>query len=219
MGGPWGHTDSRKRPVLNAINAMHPMKATDPRPLYTRAAEQLAKLIGTVRPDQLAGPTPCTEFDVRTLLSHLVGGTRRIAVVGAGGDGLAVRPFVDGVADDGWTVAYDEARTEVREAWADDARLDAAVLVPWGEAPGRIALSGYVMEAVTHTWDLSESLGRPLELDPELAGFALAIARRMLPDAERADDVPFGSAVPAPEGADAYEELAAWLGRRALSRA
>ncbi|MCX4611946.1 MULTISPECIES: TIGR03086 family metal-binding protein [Streptomyces] len=190
----------------------------DPRPLYTRATEQIAALVATVRPEQLAGPTPCAEFDVRTLLSHIAGGTRRIAVVGAGGDGMAVRPFLDGVEDDRWSAAYDEVRTEVRKSWADDARLDALVTVPWGEAPGRIALSGYVMEAVTHTWDLSESLGRPLVLDPELAEFALGIARRVLPDERRDDEeLPFDSAVPAPEGADAYGRLAAYLGRRPLS--
>ncbi|MFE4623195.1 TIGR03086 family metal-binding protein [Streptomyces mirabilis] len=190
----------------------------DPRPLYTRATEQIAALVATVRPEQLAGPTPCAEFDVRTLLSHMAGGTRRIAVVGAGGDGMAVRPFLDGVEDDRWSAAYEEVRTEVRKSWADDARLDALVTVPWGEAPGRIALSGYVMEAVTHTWDLSESLGRPLVLDPELAEFALGIARRVLPDERRDDEeLPFDSAVPAPEGADAYGRLAAYLGRRPLS--
>ncbi|MCX4421258.1 TIGR03086 family metal-binding protein [Streptomyces mirabilis] len=190
----------------------------DPRPLYTRATEQIAALVATVRPEQLAGPTPCAEFDVRTLLSHIAGGTRRIAVVGAGGDGMAVRPFLDGVEDDRWSAAYDEVRTEVRKSWADNVRLDALVTVPWGEAPGRIALSGYVMEAVTHTWDLSESLGRPLVLDPELAEFALGIARRVLPDERRDDEeLPFDSAVPAPEGADAYGRLAAYLGRRPLS--
>ncbi|MEU9210802.1 TIGR03086 family metal-binding protein [Streptomyces sp. NPDC048415] len=193
------------------------MNAIDPRPLYARAAEQIAALVETVRPERLAGPTPCAEYDVRTLLSHIVGGTRRIAVIGAGGDGLAVRPFAEGVPDDGWSAAYDEVRAQVRKAWADDARLDAPVHVPWGEAPGRNALAGYVMEAVTHTWDLSEALGRPLELDPELAEFALAMARRVLPDELReGDELPFDSAVPALEEADAYGLLAAYLGRRPL---
>ena len=191
--------------------------ANDPRPLYTRATEQAAALIRTVRPDQLSSPTPCTEFDVRTLLSHLTGGTHRIATIGEGGDGMAVHPFVDGVDDKGWTVAYDEARARVRAAWADDARLDALVQVPWGEAPGRIALSGYVMENVTHAWDLSEALGHPVQLDPELAEFALAIARRVLPDEERDADTPFDTAQAVAEEADVYGQLAAWLGRKPLA--
>ncbi|MGW2641053.1 TIGR03086 family metal-binding protein [Streptomyces sp. NPDC001348] len=195
------------------------MDAIDPRPLYARATEQFAALVKTARPEQLAGPTPCTEFDVRTLLSHVVGGTRRIAVVGEGGDGLAVHPFVEGVDDNDWAAAYDEARVRALKAWESDERLTAPVRVPWGEVPGHAALSGYVMELVTHTWDLSEALGHPNELDPELADFALATARRVLPDPQRDANTPFADVRPAPEGADSYSRLAAWLGREPLRRA
>ncbi|MFG2124172.1 TIGR03086 family metal-binding protein [Streptomyces sp. NPDC048710] len=196
------------------------MNTIDPRPVYTRATEQAAALIKTVRPEQLDGPTPCTEFDVRTLLSHIVGGTRRIAVVGEGGDGLAIHPFTEGVADDGWAAAYDEVRVRVLKAWEADERMTSPVRVPWGEVPGHAALSGYVMEIVTHTWDLSEALGHPGELDPELAEFALATARQVLPDSRpRDEDTPFDARHQAPEGADVYEQLAAWMGRRPLGRA
>lgn len=87
-----------------------------------------------------------------------------------------------------------------------------------GEIPGRAALSAYVMEIVAHTWDLSEAIGRPLALDPEPAEFALAAARQALPEGPR-EGRPFDAPVPAPEGAGAYERLAAWLGRVPLSRA
>ncbi|MFF8428531.1 MULTISPECIES: TIGR03086 family metal-binding protein [unclassified Streptomyces] len=196
------------------------MNTIDPRPVYTRATEQAAALIKTVRPDQLDGPTPCTEFDVRALLSHIVGGTRRIAVVGEGGDGLAMHPFADGVADDGWAAAYDEVRVRVLKAWEADERMTSPVRVPWGEVPGHAALSGYVMEIVTHTWDLSEALGHPAELDPELAEFALATARQVLPDSRpRDENTPFDARHRAAEGAGVYEQLAAWMGRRPLDRA
>ncbi|MFE3633655.1 TIGR03086 family metal-binding protein [Streptomyces cellostaticus] len=193
---------------------------TDPRPYYVRATGQAADLIRAVRPEDLTRPTPCSEFDVRDLLGHVVGGTRRIAVVGEGGDGLAVDPSTDGVADDGWAAAYDEARARVLRAWESDERMVSTVRVPWGEVPGHAALSGYVMEIVTHTWDLAESLGGPRELDPELAEFSLANARRVLPDSRPRDAAtPFAARTGAPEGAGAYERLAAWLGRTPLSRA
>ncbi|WP_333773020.1 TIGR03086 family metal-binding protein [Streptomyces sp. IBSBF 3136] len=193
---------------------------TDPRPVYTRATEQAAALIRTVRPEQLDGPTPCTEFDVRALLSHVVGGTRRIAVVGEGGDGLAVEPVAEGVEDDGWAAAYDEVRVRVLKAWEADERMTAPVRVPWGEVPGHAALSGYVMEIVTHTWDLAEAVGYPFELDPELAEFALATAQRVLPDSRPRDaETPFDTRREAPAGAGVHERLAAWMGRAPLSRA
>lgn len=192
----------------------------DPRPLYERAAGQMAALVASVEPGQLDRPTPCGEFEVRSLLSHVVGGTHRIAQVGEGGGDAAVDPDaavdsgVSGVPDEGWPEAYARARERFTAAWADDAKLDEVYTVPWGSMPGRIALSGCVMEAVTHSWDLAQALGRAGELDAELAEFALSVARRAAPAERRGGDVPFGPALSVPEGADAYERLAAWLGRR-----
>ncbi|MER6528752.1 maleylpyruvate isomerase N-terminal domain-containing protein [Streptomyces sp. NPDC001508] len=94
----------------------------DPRPAHARAMGQAAALIAAVRPWQSTGPTPCAEFDVRTLLSHIVGGTRRNTVVDEGGDGCAVASFVDGVPDDGWAAAYEEVRVRALKAWESDER-------------------------------------------------------------------------------------------------
>ncbi|WDM15358.1 TIGR03086 family protein [Streptomyces lavenduligriseus] len=191
---------------------------TDPRPLYTRATAQAARVVQTVRPEQLTAPTPCAEFDVRALLGHVVGGTRRIALVGEAGDGQGEPMIAPDVPDDGWAGAYDEVRERALKAWESDERMASSVTVPWGEISGRAALSAYVMETVTHTWDLSEAIARPLALDPELAEFSLAVAREALPEGPR-EGRPFDAPVPAPEGAGAYERLAAWLGRVPLSRA
>jgi uncharacterized protein (TIGR03086 family) len=186
---------------------------TDPRTIYARALDQTAAIIENVKPGQLGDPTPCTEYDVRALLSHMVGGLNRAATMGEGGDGLAVAPHVDGVPDDGWPDAFGRASARVKAAWADDARLDAPVRVPWGEVPGRAAVTGYVQEVLTHGWDLAKATGQPAELDPELAEFALAFARRVLPPEPRDGAVPFGQVIPTPDGSGPYTQLAAWLGR------
>ncbi|QNP70040.1 TIGR03086 family protein [Streptomyces roseirectus] len=185
----------------------------DPRPLYARAAAQVGELIHTVRPDALDSPTPCPDFDVRTLLSHLVGVTVRVAVTGETGDGLTVDAFAPGIDDDAWSTAFTEAHARSVKAWQDDALLATPVRVPWGEVPGAAALSGYVMELATHTWDLNESLGHPLHLSPEIGEFALNTALHALPGPDRPTGIPFASATPAPEGTDAYGKLAAWTGR------
>jgi uncharacterized protein (TIGR03086 family) len=188
--------------------------AADPRPIYTRALEQTEAIIENVKPGQLGEPTPCAAYDVRELLSHMVGGLNRIATIGEGGDGLAVAPHVDGVPDDGWPDAFRRASARTRAAWADDAKLDTPVLVPWGEVPGRAAVTGYVMEVLTHGWDLAKATGQPAELDPELAEFALAFAHRALPPEPRGGDaIPFGPVAAAPAGSGPYTQLAAWLGR------
>ncbi|HEV7627691.1 MAG TPA: TIGR03086 family metal-binding protein, partial [Streptomyces sp.] len=145
-----------------AASASAPGPSTDPRPAYERAADQMAVLFAAVHPGQLTGPTPCDALDVGSLLSHIVGGTHRIAQVGEGGGAAEVDPEsgvdsgVSGVPDDGWPAAYAEARERFAAAWAEDAKLDTVVTVPWGSMPGRFALSGCVMEVVTHSWDLAQ---------------------------------------------------------------
>jgi uncharacterized protein (TIGR03086 family) len=75
-------------------------------------------------------------------------------------------------------------------------------------------VSGYIQEVLTHGWDLAQATGQPTELDPELATWVLAVARRILPPEPRGGEVPFGPVIPAPPGAGPYTQLAAWLGRQ-----
>ncbi len=188
---------------------------TDPRPLHQRAMSQTETIVAAVEPAQLTLATPCDDYDVRALLSHVVGGLNRIALMGEGADALAVPPVTGGVPDDGWLAAYRSAHARVNAAWADDARLGALIEVPWGKVPGRIALSGYIQEILAHGWDLAKATGQPTELDPELATWTLAIAQRILPPEPRGtQEIPFGPVVSAPPGAGPYTQLAAWLGRR-----
>jgi uncharacterized protein (TIGR03086 family) len=203
---------------------------TDPRPFYRRAVAQTEAVVAAVTPDQFALLTPCPEYDVRALLAHITGGLTRTALVGEGDPEALARPAqallspggttppsppaADGVPDDGWPHAYRAAAARAAAAWADDAKLDALVEVPWGKIPGRFALAGYVQEVLAHGWDLAKATGQPTEGDPELALFALAGAKRILPpDIRGADDVPFGPVVDVPADATPYTQLAAWLGR------
>ena len=187
---------------------------TDPRQVYARAIAQTEPIVAAVEPGQLGLPTPCAEFDVRALLSHMVGGMNRVATAGETGDALATVARVDGIPDDGWLAAYRAAAVRAQAAWADDAKLDAVVKLPWGTMPGRIAVSGYVQELLTHAWDLAKATGQPTEGDPELAAWALALARRILPPEPRGGDVPFAPVVQVPADAGPYAQLAAWLGRQ-----
>jgi uncharacterized protein (TIGR03086 family) len=121
---------------------------TDPRPLHRRAIAQTESIVAAVSPAQLALPTPCSAYDVRALLSHIVGGLNRVAIMGEGGAALARTaralstpgrttaqrpPAADGVPDDGWPAAYRAAGARAVAAWTDDAKLDALVEVPWGK--------------------------------------------------------------------------------------
>ncbi|HTR91079.1 MAG TPA: TIGR03086 family metal-binding protein [Trebonia sp.] len=210
---------------MNEMNAMN-----DPRDFFARAVAQTESIIAAVREDQAGLPTPCAEWDVRTLVSHMTGVVIRVALVGEGADALSVSPFAelaDSPAGDpagnppgnpaatpapSWAAGYRAAVARADAAWADDAKLDAMFAVPWGKVPGRVALAGYVREVLAHGWDLAEATGQETELDQELGGFALAVAKRSL-RADGRDGIPFGPVVEVPAGAGTYAQLAAWLGR------
>ncbi len=186
----------------------------DPRPVHRQAMTQTESVVAAVEPGQLGQPTPCAEYDVRALLSHIVGGLNRVAIAGEGGDALARPARADDVPDDGWLAAYRAASARAAAAWANDARLDAVVELPWGKIPGRFAIAGYIQEILTHGWDLAKATGQPTELDPGLAAWALAGAKRILPPDGRGADVPFGPVVAVSPDAGPYAQLAAWLGRQ-----
>ncbi|MGW8377832.1 TIGR03086 family metal-binding protein [Streptomyces sp. ODS28] len=190
--------------------------AADPRPQLARAVRQMAEVVAGVRAEDLGRPTPCAEYDVRGLLAHIIGGTHAWAELGeTGRDKEIAHEGYEQEPEGGWAGAYEEAYARFEAAWADDAKLDRVVVVPWGTMPGRAALAGDLMEIVTHSWDLARSIGHTGALDQELGEAALSAARRALPTERRGEGVPFDAARTAPEGADAYGRLAAWLGRPA----
>lgn len=181
----------------------------DLRPALSRAFDQAERVVGSVTSDQLTQPTPCTEWDARALLSHLVIVARRIAIVGEG------RPAVDvqheAIPDGEVPEAFHAAREAADRAWADDAAMTREVDVPWGRMPGAMVLGGYMPEVVTHTWDLWTAVGSSMALDPALGETALGVAQRVLPAAR--DQFPFAPVVEVPETADVYARLAGWMGR------
>jgi len=183
----------------------------DPRLLFGRALDQSERLVACTRPEHLADPTPCTDFDVRALLGHTVAVLRRIAHVGRGGDPSDIPHVITDVDD--WAATFRKDRADVDAVWTDDALLDTELTLPWGTMPGRVALTAWAQEFTVHAWDLAQATGRTAELDPGLGEIALDIAQRVVPAEPRGGPVPFGPVVSVGPDADTYTRLAAHLGR------
>jgi uncharacterized protein (TIGR03086 family) len=185
----------------------------DPRPLLFRALDQAGALVADTTADQAGLPTPCSGWDVGTLVGHLCGLPVRIAVIGEGGDPETVPPLRADLRPQEWSAEFDRAVADARAAWADDAVLDRTVRAAGGGHPGRLVAPAYVPEVVTHSWDLAAATGRTGTLDPELGAAALEIARGILPAERAAAAEWFGPVVDVPDGSGPYERLAAWMGR------
>lgn len=191
------------------------MARPDRRPSFFQAYEHAAEMVAAVEPNQLAGPTSCPQFDVATLIDHLVGAAHRAAAMGRGEvptDGQF--PHVElAQAPAELRAAGQDART----AWADPARLEATITMPWGEVyDGATVVDMYLTELATHTWDLAAATDQRPRLDADLARPALDGARAMLrPEYRDMLEVgsPFGAEIAAPGDATRWEQLAAFMGR------
>src|SRR5262245_54759113 len=101
---------------------------TDPRAVFARAHATSAGVLAGLRPEQMDDPTPCDEFDVRTLAGHLLAVAQRVRNVGRGESPFSVGETT--IVDD-FPAAWAEVGDEVQDAWADDATLERIVELPW----------------------------------------------------------------------------------------
>ena len=197
----------------------------DPRPILDRAIATGGVVIAGLRPKQLTDPTPCSDMNVRTLLTHFIGVLDRIAALGNGEDPFAVSET--NVPDDRWADAWKESGRRATDAWTDDAVLERPMALPWIQGSGAEVLATYVSELTVHTWDLATATGQQPEWDDTVVTAALEAARQILPAENRRalyeeistamglDEVavPFAEAVPIPDDAPAIDRLVAWNGR------
>ena len=122
--------------------------------------DRTQELVDRMSPQDLSRPTPCSEWDVRALLAHVVAAT----------DGL-VAMLHDEKPDWGKDALGDDPAATVRqsltaslEAWQEPGSLER----PSRQMPGMLVVDFALADAVAHAWDLASALGQPLGLDDEL---------------------------------------------------
>jgi uncharacterized protein (TIGR03086 family) len=193
----------------------------DPRLMLNRAFDQAALVVNGVTPEQLHLPTPCAEFDVAALLTHLVGAAGRVSSLArgevdnprGGQRQTEALPIPDDLDAIGWSAAFETCRQAAATAWADDEVLERKFELPWGTFNGVFVAQMYTMELTVHGWDLATATDQRSLLDDDLATATLAGAYAMLPPEPRGGFIPFEAVVPVAEDAPAYDRLAAYLGR------
>lgn len=189
----------------------------DPRPLFRTALAWAHDLFTGVTPDRLTDPTPCTDFDVRTLMGHLTATVERGRLLGLGEDVTDAPEVITGIDDDAWPATLTSTADNYWHVWNNAATLDREVVAPWGTFPGRTAILVSLNEVLVHGWDLAMATGQPAEADPILAEAALAIMQKALPETPRGGFIPFGPVVQSAPGAGATERLVNWTGRESTS--
>jgi uncharacterized protein (TIGR03086 family) len=169
------------------------------------------QLIAALRADQWAAPTPCTEWNVRNLVNHVVRGNRLFAAALRGEPPPPAEP-ADVLGDDP-VAAYRAASNEMQEAFRQPGALDRVVNVPFGSVPGGVALHLRNTELLVHGWDLARATGQAANFPEAAAQQELEFSRRALSQIPPGR-TPFGPPQPVADDAPAIDQLAGLLGRQ-----
>lgn len=183
---------------------------TTPRALYpclVEAARAAAAVARGTAGTPLDGPTPTTEWDLRTLVDHWVLYTahglehraRRTELPAE----LVSRDFA---AEDDWPVRYGEQLDRAVAAWREPAAWQGAIDFGGGSAmPAAEVARMNLAELVLHGWDVAAATGQTFELGDETARTVLTVvedyAEMFREYAGFADPLPVDDGMPALERA------------------
>ena len=144
--------------------------------LLSRAADGFVQRLALVGPGQWAARTPCTEWDVRALVNHVVGANRRYTLLlhgAASGDVDATRP-VNHLGDDP-VASFLATATELQAAFSEPGAMTRTAHHPAGERTGAQLLEMRILDVAVHTWDLARAIGADESLDADLVALALTL--------------------------------------------
>ncbi|HET9050100.1 MAG TPA: TIGR03086 family metal-binding protein [Candidatus Dormibacteraeota bacterium] len=176
---------------------------------YDVVTAALGRLVAGVRPDQWSAPTPCTEWDTRMLVNHVVGG---MLVFVANIDGQAPPDRGRDHLGEDPAAAFATVARELHEAFVRPGVLAAVHPSPLGDAPGSMLVSMRLVEHLVHGWDLGEATGQTLDVPAGLVDRTLADLRTVLPGGRRQGGM-FADEQPCAGEAPPLDRLAAFLGR------
>jgi uncharacterized protein (TIGR03083 family) len=153
---------------------------------HRRACTGFSRVANATPAEAWDNPTPCTEWDARALVEHVIGFH----------EVLILRPM---------GVRAHRPRTGPAERWAaTETALFDALTEPID------VLGALTTDVLVHTWDLAQSVGVPADLDTDLCASALAA---LSPDALPRDSGMFGPKVAVSDTDDAATRLVARYGR------
>src|ERR1700730_18339286 len=181
--------------------------------LHKRACEQVTSRVERIAAGQWDLPTPCTEWNVRDLVRHLVSGTSWVAPLVEGRTIAEVGDHFDGdLLGDDPSGAWRRAVGAAVDACAADGAMQRLVHLSSGDTPAADYVAERILDLVMHAWDVARAVGADERLDPELVD----VARKVL--AEKADlwrrYGALGAAVETAPGADPQRRLRAESGRK-----
>jgi uncharacterized protein (TIGR03086 family) len=178
----------------------------------TDAAEAASRTVANVHTGQFGGPTPCTDWDVRALLNHLILWTAYSLEARAQGESVGQELMDrDFAAGPGFAAAYRAQLDRALAAWADPAAWERELPVMGTATPAADIAALNIAEMVLHGWDLAAATGQRYTVSDAAAA---AAARAVEANADLFRQYKgFAEPVEVPSSASALDRLLAASGR------
>ena len=140
----------------------------------TEAADAAARTVGNVDASQFGRPTPCADWDVRTLLNHLIVWTSYSLEARAHGDSVGQDVIDrDFAADPGFAAGYRAQLDRALTAWSAPATWEGSLNVMGSPTPAANVAALNIAEMVLHGWDLAAATGQAYTVGEPAASAAL----------------------------------------------
>ena len=134
------------------------------------AAAEAARVVNGVPEGTLNAPTPCGDWDLRTLLNHTILWTSYSAERRAHGESVAEDLMnKDFTADPGFREDYARQISQAVEAWSAPQAWAGDRSVMGSATPATEVGAMLIMEMALHGWDVARATGQEFDLDDATA--------------------------------------------------
>jgi uncharacterized protein (TIGR03086 family) len=190
---------------------MNTTQGTGPALMAAAAAETARVVVGATNTD-LDRPTPCHDWDLRTLLNHTILWTSYSAERRAHGESVAEDLMSkDFTAEPGYAQDYEAQVNKALQAWSDPAAWEGDRDVMGNPVPAADIAAMLMMEMVLHGWDVAAATGQDYRCDGALAEAVLETVQAQGEMFRQYQG--FAAAVPVPPGASTFDRVLALSGR------
>lgn len=174
----------------------------------SRALVAVGSLIERIRPEQWSAATPCAEWTVHDVVTHLVGANLIFAAI-LNDEAPPGRDLH--VLGDDPTRAFRESGAALQAAFGQPGVLDRMFTSALGTASGEDRLHIRIYDLLAHGWDVAVATAQRVELPEDLAERALAFVQLQFSTMPRTGR--FGPPQSVPRHAPAIDRLVGFLGR------
>lgn len=138
------------------------------------AAAETTRVVNGVSADQMDDPTPCPDWNVRTLLNHIILWTAYSAEQRAYGGSVAEDLMnSDFAANPDFGADYAAQVEKALAAWSDPAAWERDLGVMGSATPAADVAALLIAEFVLHGWDLAKATGQEYHCDEAVAAVVL----------------------------------------------